>query len=80
MEVVGRHARVTLGGVPVIVKIVDAKNRYGTDRYHICPLFGSDRTDRDLTWVMADRVTLIPSDHFTEMVVNLARQTRYVPV
>ena len=39
MEVVGRHARVTLGGVPVIVKIVDAKNRYGTDRYHICPLF-----------------------------------------
>jgi len=76
---VGQHARVTLGDVPVIVKIVDTKERYGAVRYQICPLFASDRTDRDLTWVLADRVTLIQPDRFLEMIHNLTCQMRCVP-
>ena len=52
-KMIGAQGYVTLGGLKVIVAIMDAKVSYGKTRYLVTPLSGSGSV-----WIDADRFTL----------------------
>lgn len=52
-QAIGKIANIDQGGLSVDVKILDAKQSYGTTRYLVTPMAGSGEI-----WVNADRVTI----------------------
>jgi hypothetical protein len=54
MAAVGQHGRVKLDGISVVVKIEDARDRFGQQDYRITPLYSADSK-----WVCANRVEVI---------------------
>jgi len=52
-QAIGKTGNINQGGLNIDVKILDAKSSYGTTRYLVTPVSGSDEV-----WVNADRVII----------------------